>query len=84
MDDTQGARKQARRKQEAFFKRRRSFIKKAHELYSIYQADVYVVIRHKNKFYTYTSKVQHQNWPPSEKAIVRFLNPCEDIPADPA
>jgi len=54
---------------EKFRKRRANFIKKAHELKQICQAEVYVVIRRNDRYYTYTS-TRHPQWPPPDSEIV--------------
>jgi hypothetical protein len=69
MDTKAGAKAQAERRR----KRRISLLKKAHEFSTICGADVYVVLRYKGKFYTYSS-FSHPSWPPSRPEIVSYSN----------
>lgn len=67
-------RMQARARRDRFMRRKRSFIKKAHELHAISGAQVYVVIRYADKYHTYTSIPDRcRTWPPSQQDIVSQL-----------
>lgn len=69
--DTKPTRNRARaREQGRFLSRKRGFMKKAHELHSKCDAEVYVVIRHNLRFYTYKASPM-TDWPPAQRSIVR-------------
>ncbi|KAI4193675.1 MAG: hypothetical protein LQ350_008206 [Teloschistes chrysophthalmus] len=55
---------------EKFRKRSGSLLKKADELVYICQTDVYLILYHGNKFYTYSS-TDRDDWPPSEEEMNR-------------
>ena len=63
---------------ERFRKRRLNFTRKAWELAKICHADVYVVVRRHEKYYTYNS-TSKSTWPPSDKDLVS--NP-ESLPQE--
>ena len=54
---------------EKFRKRSSSWFRKGNELAQMTGADIYIVIRHGNKYYTYKS-TDRPGWPPSEQDIV--------------
>ena len=54
---------------EKFRKRSSSWFRKGNELAQMTGADIYIVIRQGNKYYTYKSTDQ-PGWPPSEQDIV--------------
>jgi len=54
---------------EKFRKRSSSWFRKGNELAQVTGADIYIVIRHGNKYYTYKS-TDRPGWPPSEQDIV--------------
>lgn len=61
-----------RAKKEKFCKQRNTFLKKVNEFRLLCKADIYIVLRHNNKYYTYTSTDQ-SSWPSSSEQIVSFL-----------
>jgi hypothetical protein len=54
--------------------RKKTLLKKAHELGKYDSVDVAVIIRQNGKFFTYRS-VDHKSWPPSMEEIVRLSYP---------
>ena len=65
------AQAEGRRKREAFIRRKKRFVRKANGLHAIFYAEIFVVIRHRNKFYNYNSKNNPSpNWPPATTVIV--------------
>ena len=54
--------------QEKFQRRKKSLVSKANELKLLCDADVYLLIRRRGKFYTYSSLAN--SWPPSPETIV--------------
>jgi SRF-type transcription factor (DNA-binding and dimerisation domain) len=54
---------------EKFRKRSSSWFRKGNELAQMTGADIYIVICHGNKYYTYKS-TDRPGWPPSEQDIV--------------
>ena len=63
------------RRSSSFFKRKRSFIRKAHAFQALVKADVYVVLKYEGKFYTYSSATYHNDtWPPTQKFIVSLYH----------
>jgi hypothetical protein len=58
---------------ENFRRRRISLINKIDDLYRFFGADVYFVIRKKNRHYVYVSAINSQ-WPPTIEQIVRVFN----------
>jgi hypothetical protein len=57
---------------ERFRKRKHGLIKKAYELGNISHADVYLVIHHKGRYFTYNSSTVAA-WPPSPRKLVSFV-----------
>jgi len=55
-------------------RRKKTLLKKAHELGKYDGVDVAVIIRQNGKFFTYRS-VDHKSWPPSIEEIVRLCHP---------
>ena len=55
--------------QEKFQGRLACLRKKAHEIAQRCESDVYVVLRRKDRYYTYKS-INSPTWPPSEQQIV--------------
>ncbi len=56
-----------------FNKRKKSLLKKANELSLLCEADVYLAISRKGKYYTYESD---QMWRPTNEQIVRVTLPA--------
>jgi len=57
---------------EKFRKRSASWFRKGNELAQVTEADIYIVIRQGNKYYTYKS-TDRPGWPPSEEDIVSLF-----------
>ncbi|KAF8545270.1 hypothetical protein BDD12DRAFT_811217 [Trichophaea hybrida] len=57
-----------------FRKRKANFLKKAHQLSQLCNADVAVIIYKDGHYYTYRSK-DTQTWPPSMQEIVHITYP---------
>jgi hypothetical protein len=55
-------------------RRKKTLLKKAHELGKYDGVDVAVIIRQNGKFFTYRS-VDHKSWPPSMEEIVKLSHP---------
>jgi hypothetical protein len=55
--------------QQRFRRRRKVLLKKAHELSSMCDADIYVLTHHRARYYTYKS-TEHPGWPPAEEEVV--------------
>ena len=55
-------------------RRKKTLLKKAHELGKYDGVDVAVIIRQNSRFFTYRS-VNPKSWPPSMKEIVRLCHP---------
>lgn len=73
MDQTTAAAREFRVSANArFWKRRKTFMKKAEELRANFDAHVYVVVYYAGKYSTYVShpELAHQ-WPPPPREIVR-------------
>jgi len=60
---------------EKFRKRKNNILKKGNELRLLCEADVYILLRRKGRYYTYNSTNQ-PSWPPSSDEIVNTLEAC--------
>ena len=59
----------AKSKSQRFTRRKACLMKKAHELAKICEADLALIIRKKNRYYTYCS-MEEKQWPPTMAEIV--------------
>ena len=60
-----------RREREMFRKRKMCHLRKANELAQKCNADVYMIICRKDRYYTYSS-TERKGWPPDDKLIVGY------------
>ncbi|KAH6658611.1 hypothetical protein BKA67DRAFT_217800 [Truncatella angustata] len=64
--------RQARKKAAAkFSKRRRTLVKRAHDLYRDCDAEVFLVIKKNNKLHVFNSEPSRASWPPSYDSIIK-------------
>ena len=66
---------------EKFRKRTSSWTKKGNELAQMTGAEIYWVIHHNNKYYTYKS-TDRPGWPPSEQEIVSHSGSLQNTATD--
>jgi hypothetical protein len=57
--------------QESFRKRKNNFIKRANEIGTRYEADIWICILKNGQLYTYNSSPNRPAWPPSQEDLAR-------------